>query len=129
MARSSNHVYDHLSSCTLVSIKLLIRLSSPIVRRRSCLGRFEELPCTDGTTPVIISSVGSLSDLSQWADTPNRSFKLMSPCLASPIAARSGNVPVVKKLLEKGCDVNHGNLFYTTPLHLACQNDHLEMVK
>lgn len=30
----------------------------------------------------------------------------------------------MQKLFEKGCNVSQRNLFYTTPLHLACQNDH-----
>ncbi|CAN0190093.1 unnamed protein product, partial [Hapterophycus canaliculatus] len=38
-------------------------------------------------------------------------------------AARSGNLPTVEKLIKSGCNVNQRNLFYTTPLHLACQND------
>lgn len=35
----------------------------------------------------------------------------------------------MKKLVEEGSDVNQRNLFYTTPLHLACQNDSLEVVR
>ena len=35
----------------------------------------------------------------------------------------------MKKLFEKGCDINQRNLFYTTPLHLACQNDRVEVVR
>lgn len=31
--------------------------------------------------------------------------------------------------MKNGVNVNQRNLFYTTPLHLACQNDRLEVVK
>lgn len=31
--------------------------------------------------------------------------------------------------MEKGCDVDQRNLFYTTPLHLACQNDRVDVVR
>ncbi|CAM9698794.1 unnamed protein product [Scytosiphon promiscuus] len=48
--------------------------------------------------------------------------------VALHLAARSGNLPTVEKLIKSGCNVNQRNLFYTTPLHLACQNDRLEVV-
>lgn len=31
----------------------------------------------------------------------------------------------MEKLISKGCNASQRNLFYTTPLHLACQNDHM----
>eukprot|EP00752_Nemacystus_decipiens_P002929 g2724.t1 len=49
--------------------------------------------------------------------------------VALHLAARSGNLPTVKKLVSKGCNASQRNLFYTTPLHLACQNDHMDVVR
>lgn len=48
--------------------------------------------------------------------------------VALHLAARSGNLPTVQQLLSRGVNVNQRNLFYTTPLHLACQNDRLDVV-
>ena len=59
---------------------------------------------------------------------PHPSSRLDPIGLSSP-AARSGNLPTVELLLESGCDVDKRNLFYTTPLHLACQNDRVDVVR
>ncbi|CAN0241053.1 unnamed protein product [Pylaiella littoralis] len=49
--------------------------------------------------------------------------------VALHLAARSGNLSTVERLIANGCNVSQRNLFYTTPLHLACQNDHLDVVR
>lgn len=35
----------------------------------------------------------------------------------------------MQRLIDHGVNVNIRNLFYTTPLHLACQNDRTEVVR
>ncbi|CBJ48982.1 ankyrin repeat domain protein [Ectocarpus siliculosus] len=49
--------------------------------------------------------------------------------VALHLAARSGNLATVEKLIKNGCNASQRNLFYTTPLHLACQNDHVDVVR
>ena len=45
------------------------------------------------------------------------------------LAVESGSVDIVRHLLELGADVNQSNNKRVYPLHLACTNGNLEIVK
>lgn len=41
----------------------------------------------------------------------------------------SGNADVVKIMIAKGASLEAYDLYYGTPLHVACANDHTDCVK
>jgi ankyrin repeat protein len=79
-------------------------------------------PVTAGTI-VFSTGLFDVSDLrQQWT---NDSI----PQYALHLAASSGLVSAVRRLLEAGCDVNERDTEQSTPLHHACFNTNLDTIK